>query len=235
MSTQIMQANEVPSDEKWLYRIAGISAIVFVIAYIVIIGLYVPVGKPSGAEAWLTSMAQNETLWWAILGISILTDFLLVPVALSLYLVLRTANKSLMLVAMAFFGLFVILDLALTWTNYASLIALSSNYAAVTNDAQKTIIVTAALYPASVVDSNILFVYNSLTLAMGILLTGLVMLKGEFNKSTAYLGLVTGVLGIVAVAGSFLGFLQSLIILVSVLTTVWVLLVGFRLYRLGRQ
>jgi hypothetical protein len=235
MSTHDMISVEPSLDEKWLYRAAGICAIVFVIAYMVIIGLYVPVGKPSGAEAWLTSMAKDTTVWRAILGISVLTDFLLVPVALSLYLILREVNKSVMLAATAFVGLFVFLDLALTWTNYASLIALSGNYAAATNDAQKTIFLTAALYPSSVVDSNILFVYNSLTLAIGILLTSLVMRKGVFNKSTAYLGLVTGALGIVAVSGSFFGFLQALIILVSVLTTVWVLLVGFRLYKLGRS
>jgi hypothetical protein len=234
VSTQDMKANEVSSDEKWLYRVAGISAIVFVIAYIVIIALYVPVGKPSGADAWLISMAKNTTVWWAILGLSVLTDFLLVPVALSLYLALRKINKSVMLVAIAFVGLFVILDLALTWTNYASLIALSSSYASAANDTQKTIFFTAALYPSSVVDSSILFIYNSLTLAIGILLTSSAMLKGVFSKGTAYLGLVTGILGIVAVAGSFYGFLKALIILVSILTTVWVLLVGFRLYKLGR-
>jgi hypothetical protein len=230
-----VKVNAVASDEKWLYQVGGISAIVFVIAYIVIIALYVPVGKPSGAEAWLTSMAENTTAWWAILGLSVLTDFLLAPVALSLYLVLRGVNKSVMLVATAFVGLFVILDLALTWTNYASLLALSSNYAAATDDAQKTIFFTAAIYPSSIVDSNILFVYNSFTLAVGILVTSLVMLKGVFNKGTAYLGLITGILGIVAVAGSFFGLLKALIILVSILTMVWVLFVGYRLYRFGRQ
>jgi hypothetical protein len=54
-----------------------------------------------------------------------------------------------------------------------------------------------------VVDSNLIFVYNSLTFAVGILITGLVMLKGIFGKGTAFLGLATGILGIAAVAGSF--------------------------------
>jgi hypothetical protein len=51
-----------------------------------------------------------------------------------------------------------------------------------------------------------------------------------------YLGLVTGILGIVSVAGPFLvGALGATIIVASVLTTVWVPLVGYRLYRIGRQ
>src|SRR6266496_1673213 len=225
MSAHEIIVNEVNPDGKWLYRAGGISAIVFVIAYIVIIALYVPVGKPSGAEAWLMSMAGNTTAWWAILGLSVLTDFLLVPIALSLYVALKGINKNAMLAATAFVGLFIVLDLALTWTNYASLIALSGNYAAATNDAQRAVFVTAATYPSSVVDSNLLFVYNSLTLAVGILMTGFVMLKGIFSKGTAYLGVVTGILGI----------LSAMIILVSILTTVWVFFVGYRLYRLGQQ
>ena len=90
MSAQKMTVNAVDPDGKWLYRVGGISAIVFGIAYIVIIALYVPMGAlPSGAEAWLAYIAGNTTAWWAILGLSVLTDFLLVSVALSLYLALR--------------------------------------------------------------------------------------------------------------------------------------------------
>jgi hypothetical protein len=235
MSAHGVMENKVDPDGKSLYRVGGISAIVFVIAYFVIIVLYVPVGKPGGAEAWLMSMAENTNTWWAILGLSVLTDFLLVPVALSLYIVLKGINKNAMLAAIAFIGLFVILDLALTWTNYASLIAISGNYAAASNNTQRAMIVTAATYPSSVVDSNLLFVYNSLTLAIGIFMTGLVMLRGIFNKFTAYLGLATGILGMVAVAGSFFGVLSAMIILVSVLTMVWVFFVGYRLYRLGQS
>jgi hypothetical protein len=229
-----MSAQDIDPNGKLLYRIGGLSAIVFVIAYFIIIVLYIPVGKPSGAEAWLVSMARNTTTWWAILALSVLTDFLLIPVALALYSALKSIHKNAMLAALALIGLFVILDLALTWTNYAALIAISGYYATATNDAQRTIFLTAAIYPAALVDSSILFVYNSLTLAIGIFMTALVMLKGTFNKATAYLGLTTGVLGIVAVVGSFFGVLSAIIILVSILTMLWVFLVGLRLYRLSQ-
>ena len=237
MSAQKMMVNAVDPDGKWLYRVGGLSAILFGIAYIVIIGLYVPMGaRPSGAEAQLRYIAGNTTSWWAILGLSVLTDFLLVPVALALYLALKGINRNMMLMATAGMGLFVVLDLAITWTNYASLITLSGNYAAAANDAQRAVVVAAAVYPSTVLESNLLFVYNTLTLAVGILMTGLVMLKGIFSKSTAYLGLLTGILGIVSVVGSlFVSSLSLTIIIASVLTTVWVLFVGYRLYRLGQQ
>lgn len=236
MSAQTVMANKVDPEGRWLYRVGGISAIVFAIAYLVIIVLYVPVGRPTGAEAWLMSLAEHTTRWWAILGLSVLTDFLLVPVALALYLTLREAGRHAMLLGTAFVGLFVVLDLALTWINIASLIALSGSYASSAAEAQRAIIVTAAMYPSSVVESNLVFVYNSLTLAVGILIIGLVMLKGIFSRSTAWLGLLTGSLGTISVASSF--FSESLsgitIIFASLLTMVWVLFAGFRLYKIGR-
>lgn len=227
----------VDPNGKWTYRVGSLSAIIFGIAYIVIIALYLPVGRPTGVEAWLANLSANTTVWWAILGLSVLTDLLLVPIALSLYIALNGLNRNAMLAATAFVGLFVVLDLALTWTNIAALITLGGEYAAAANDAKRAVILAAAYYPSTVIESNLTFVYNSLTLAVGILITGLVMLKGIFHKSTAYLGLATGILGIVAVASSFFASSVSTIsiILASVLTTVWVLFVGYKLYKLGQQ
>jgi len=237
MSVREMTKNPVDPDGRWLYRAGGVSALVFGIAYLVIIGLYVPIGAPaSGAEARLAYVAGNTRTWWAILGLSVLTDFLLVPVALALYLALKGVNRSAMLLATACFGLFIVLDLAITWTNYETLITLSGKYAAAANDAQKAAIVAAAVGPSAVLGSRLLFVYNSLTLAVGILVDGFVMLTGIFSRSTAFLGLATGVLGIISVVGPFFVSALSLTIIVtSILTTVWVLFVGYRLYRLGGQ
>ena len=65
---------------------------------------------------------------------------------------------------------------------------------------------------------------------------GLIMLKGAFSKSTAYLGIATGLLGVVSVVGPvFVSALSVTIVVTSVLTTVWVLFVGYRLCKLGWQ
>ena len=237
MSAQKMMVNAVDPDGKWLYRVGGISALVLGIVYIITIPLYAHVGAPpSGGEARLKYLAGNTTVWWAILGLSVLTDFLFVPVALSLYLALKGVNRNAMLVATAFVGLFIVLDLAVTWPNYASLITLSGTYAAATNDVQRAVVVATANYPSAVLESKLLGVYAILVPAVGILMTSVVMLKGIFSKTTAYLGLVSGILGIVSVAGPFLvSSLGAAVIMSSVVTTVWVLFVGYRLYRLGQQ
>ena len=123
MNAPNMTVSAVDPDVKWLYRVGGISAIAFGIAYVVIIALYVRMGaRPSGAEAWLTYIAGNTTAWRAILGLSALTEFLLVPNALSLSVPLNGINKNPTLVGAAFIGLFGVLVLVLPRTNHAPLI-----------------------------------------------------------------------------------------------------------------
>ncbi len=78
-------------------------------------------------------------------------------------------------------------------------------------------------------------IYSILVLSLGILSIGLVMLKGVFSKSTAYVDMITGVLGIISAVGPvFLSALSATINITSLLTIVWVLLVGYELYRLGK-
>ena len=229
-----MTVNVVDPDEKWLYRVGGISALVLGIAYIIIFPLFAHVGGPpsSGGELWLKYLEGKTTVWWAILGLSVLTDFLFVPVALSLYLALERVNRNAMLVATAFVGLFVVLDLAVTWTNYASLLTLSGLHAAATNEGQRAAYVAAANYASAVLASRTEVFYSIVDLSVGILIIGFVMLKGKgiFSKTTAYLGLAAGIFGVVSIAGFFVS-----IIINAVLTTVWVLFVGYRLFRLGQK
>jgi len=73
-------------------------------------------------------------------------------------------------------------------------------------------------------------VYAIVTLSFGILVIGFVMLKGVFNRITAYLGLATGILGIVSLSG-----FSVTIIMNALFATAWMLVVGYRLYRLGHE
>ena len=130
-----------------------------------------------------------------------LTDFLFVPVALSLYLALKGINRDAMLLATALVGLFVALDLAITWSHYASLLTLSTNYDAATNDVQRAAYVAAAHSVSAMLTSRLEVVYAIVILSMGILMISYVMLKGVFSRTTAYLGLLTGILGIVSITG----------------------------------
>lgn len=227
---------EADRDDRWVHRLGAISAVALAIGYILTIPLYASVGAPpSGGEAWLEYAVGKSTAWWAILDLQVLTDFLFIPVAFSLYLALKEVNKNAMRLGIAFVGLFVVLDLAVTWSNYAALITLADSYAATTVDAERAAYVAAASHASAVLKSTLEGVYSIVTLAVGILIIGLVMLRSVFNRTTAYLGVATGVLGIASVVGAvFLSALSLLVIIASVLTTIWLLLVGYRLYRLSQ-
>ncbi|MGB7537848.1 MAG: hypothetical protein WBM17_04855 [Anaerolineales bacterium] len=231
-----MSADAVILDKKWLLRAGGISAIILGVSYILITGLYALGGPlPNGAEEWLKYLAGQTTAWWAILGLSVLTDFLFLPVTLALFLALKEIDRNAMLIGAILVVMFVILDLAVTWPNYSSLITLSGNYAAATSDVQRTAFVSAASYASAVLSSGLFAVYAILVPSLGILVIGLVMKKSAFHKVTAYSGMASGILGIISVVGPvFIGALGGAVILASVLTTVWVLLLGCRLYRLGQ-
>jgi hypothetical protein len=200
------------------------------VIYLAIIGVYAIVGAPpTGGEAMLAYLAGKTAWWWAIVGLSVLTNFLYIPVALALYFALKVIDRSAMLIAVAFIGLFILLETAVNWAGYAALLTLSQAYAAAASDAQRAAYVAAANYPSAVLASPLAAVYAIGTLSFGILIIGFVMLKGVFNKITAWLGILTGVLGMAAVAG-----LSMAVILNAVLATAWLFFAGYRLIRLSR-
>jgi hypothetical protein len=231
MNSATTTATAVHPNETWWFRVGGLAALAIGIAYIVIIALYASVGvPPAGSEARLDYLVGKTTAWWTIVGLSVLTNFLYVPVALSLYLALRGVNRFAILLGIAFIGLFVILENAVNWTSYGSLILLSERYASATNESQRATILAAATYVSAVLESPLAAVWAIGTLSFAFLVIGIVMLKGVFSKLTAYLGILTAVFGIAAVAGVGIA-----IILNAIGATIWLFLVGYPLYRLAQE
>jgi hypothetical protein len=222
-------------DRRGLDRAGGISAVALAALYVVITALYVAAGRaPTDVEARLTYFAANEAAWWAIIWLSVFTDLLYVPVAAALYRALAPANRNAMLLGSGLLVLFVVLDLAITWPNYAALLALSGDFAVASGDASRAAFVATASYPAAILDTSLLAAYIILIPGLGLLVIGLVMLRSRFSRVGGYLGVATGVAGIVAVVGPLLSqSLETVAILAAVLTLAWFLLVGIRLLRLG--
>jgi hypothetical protein len=218
-------------DEKNLYVVGGVSALLLGVGYLVIFPLYAKVGAPpSSGEAWFTYLPGKLSVWWAILGLSVFTDFLFVPLALALYSALKSTNRTAMQLATAFVGLFVALDLAVTWSHYASILNLFGKYSAATDETQRASYLAAANYGSAILTSPLEIVYAIVTLSSAILIVGLVMVKGEFDKTTAYLALATGVLGVASLTG-----LSFAIIGNALFATAWLFCVGYRLCRLARR
>src|SRR3972149_1448142 len=146
----------VDPEGKWIYRVGGLSGIVLGMGYLLtfpVVIVYAGGFPPPGAEATLVFFAEHASDWWAATALMVFTDLLYVPVFLALYQALKGINKYMMLLAFVCEGLFVALDLAITWTAYSSLTALGGVYAAATSDAQRASIVAAAGYPSAITDS----------------------------------------------------------------------------------
>jgi len=101
------------------------------------------------------------------------------------------------------------------------LVYLSDHYVAATTAAQRAAFATAA--------ESLIAVSNAVN-AAGIL-TAISMLKGVFHKGVAYLGIVTGALGIVSEA--FRDILGPGYYVYGLLLPIWFLAVGWKLSRLG--
>ena len=177
-----------------MYRVGGNSAVLLGLSYLVITGLYaVAGGVPSDGHglSYLTYLDGKEGIWWGITGLSVLTDFLFLPLAAALYLALRAANNVLALIGSTLLVLFAVLDLAITWPNYAALIQLSGDFSEVVDETQRAAQVAAANYPAALLDSSLFAAYVIGVPALGVGALGLVMTRSGFSAAGGYIGILT--------------------------------------------
>jgi hypothetical protein len=238
MNAQNVRANSVDPEGKWLYRVSGIAAFILVVGYFLTFPIYGWVGDQpaSGVEAQLAYFAEYAGGWSAIVLLMVFTDLLLVPIFFGIYMALKHVNKGLMLVALAFTAfLFVILDLAVTWTAYSTLIISGVRYGVAATEAQRAALVAGAAYASAMLDSPLSGTYSILIPALGVLFAGLVMLKGVFNRATAYVAVAMGLTGIVWMGSFFIDGLYVFRYINALLAAVFYLLAGYQLYKLGRQ
>jgi len=228
----------VDPDEKWLYRVSGIAAIVLVVGYFLTFPIYFWVGEQpaSGVEAQLAYFADHAVGWWAIVFLMVFTDLLLVPIFFGIYTALKHINKGLMFVALAFKAfLFVILDLAVTWTAFSTMIIAGVQYDAAATETQRAALAAGAAYASVMMNSPVAGLYGIVIPSLGVLFAGLVMFKGVFNKATAYVALAIGLTGILYMGSFFIAGLDVFRYINALLAAVFYLLVGIKLYQLGRS
>src|SRR6266568_60117 len=229
-------ADRSTPDPSWkgLYLAASVCGILFVVlnvAAIVILAIIPP--APSSGAATLRWIASNKTAYTLELILFVAPSVLAMVVFLALYMALKHVNKSLAAIAALIAIASEVTAAAINSSPQslnAALILLSDQYAAATAEAQRLAFATAA--------ESLIATTNAVNLAgvmleVGILIASLVMLRGVFSKWIAYLGIVTGVVGILSEAlRPVIGFAY---IVYFVLEVIWLIAVGWRLYRLGSR
>lgn len=218
---------------RYLYRIGGLAMFVIGFLYYASVVLSAILGPaPSNGEAYLNALARHVSAAQLNFVVWILADLLLIPVTFALYFALKGINKNAMLLASGFMGLFVILDLAVTELNSLVAVSLSQSYMAATTDAMRSTYVAASNYALATLPLGTF--YSFVISSIGVLIIGLVMMKGVFPRAVGLLGIAVGIEG--TLAGFYILVPILSVLLIPSLATfgIWSIFAGIRLFRLGR-
>jgi len=230
---------ETSPDPSWrsLYRAGGVSAMLFfVLNFVVLIVLDSITPQPLGSAevgslpsgvATLQYIASNRFVFVLEQALFLGPLVLLLVVFLALYMALKHLNKSYAAIGAIIGIASVVLGLT-TFSIMLGLVYLSNQYVVATIVQRDALAATA---------EGLIAQYNAVSvsgilLAISILIISLVMLKGVFHKAIAYLGIITGVVGIMS---ETLRPIIGLGYAVYIILYIWLIVVGWKLSTLGRN
>jgi hypothetical protein len=250
---QVTDAKALDSGWKSLCKVGGVAALVAGVLFRRNLGVEIELFNqhefPVTVRGWFELLQSNRLLGLAYLDVFDLVNYTLVALMfVALYIVLRRINKSYMAIAMVL-GLLGIAVYFASNTAF-SMLALSDQYAEATNDAQRTTLLASGralltmnrfgspdAHPGSGGYLSLLFV------AAAGMITSIVMLRSAvFSRITAYVGILASAFDLAYCFAFVLlprvdkELLSALCIpAAGLFFMVWHILVGWRLYRLGRR
>jgi hypothetical protein len=203
------------------------------IAYIaaIVVDFIIPAYPTSGGAATLEYIAAHRSIFIMQQILWLGPSILLIVVFLALYPALKDLNKSYAAIG-AVLGIAswaVTLAYPATGGGAPALVYLSDQYAEATSNAQRDAFAAAA---EGFIALNYVPTILGVLEATGILIVSLIMLKGVFHKSIAYLGVTTGVIGIVSEA--LKPMLGVGYIVYGTLLMLWIIAIGWELVRLAQ-
>jgi hypothetical protein len=217
-------------DQSWkgVYKSGGFSLLTGgAILVIFLLSVFIfRVALPLTPQAVLENPIPPVTLYL----LAALGELLLLPAALGLYLSLKDVNKNYMLIAAACWSVAVTMYLV-SRGQIISLLPISGRYAAATSESMRAAYLVSA--DQTIEGANI---YGNMALMLhqvGSVIMGLVMLKGVYGRRTGYLVTVVGIMTFVGTFGVVLRPLSFLTLFGLMLTAVWQIVVGVKLYKLG--
>jgi len=217
-------------DQSWrgVYKAGGFSLFAGgAILVIFLLSVFIfRVALPLTPQAVLDDPVPPVTLYF----LAAVGELLLLPGALGLYLSLKDVRKNHMLIAAAFWWVAVTLYLV-SRGQIMSLLPISGRYAAASGEALRAAYLVSADRAIEVAN-----IYGNMALMLhqiGAILTGLTMLKGAYGRRTAILVTVAGTMTFIGTFGIVLRPLSLFTLFGLMLTGVWQIIVGVKLYKLG--
>jgi len=218
-------------DRSWkgVYKSGGFSLCAggAILAIFILSVFILQVALPLTPQAVLENPKPPVTLYL----LAALGEVLLLPAALGLFLSLKDVNKNYMLIAAASWSIAVAIYLV-SRGQILSLLPASSGYADATSELIK------AAYLVSVAQViEVANIYGNIALMLhqfGSIIMGLAMLQGVYGRRTGYLVTIVGTMTFIGTFGVVLRPLSFLTLFGLMLTAVWQIVVGVKLYKLGR-
>jgi len=221
------------TESKWqgLYKAGGIATTVMLALIPVQIVIYI-VWPPPGTVQGFFELFQNNWLL-GLLSMDVLyvlNNTLLGIIYLALYIVLKRANQSLALIALAlgFLGITAYFPSNISFEMFS----LSNGFAAATTQLEKSTFLAAgegmlAIYTGT--SFNVYYVLN----AVALLMVAWIMLRSDlFSKATAYWGLASGGLMSIPSSAGAIGMVFALASLAP--WVVFCVLIARRFFQLAR-
>lgn len=221
----------VHSDWKGLYRVGAVAALLMFVLTLIQSFIFITNPPPSTVIDYFTLFQKSQILGLLDLDLLLIViNILLILIYLALYVALVRISKSYMTIALA-------IGLVGTTLFFASreatfgMLSLSNQYAAASADTERAMLLAAG--------QTLLTIYNGTAFDLSyifggvvILIFSIVMLRGNiFSKTTAYVGIMMGILMLVPPTVGTIGLLLSLISLVP--TLIWLIPIARTLFQLG--
>jgi hypothetical protein len=223
------------AERQWvpLYRAGALSAGVAVLLYVVAFVVFAVSEQPpeSGGAALLEYVEAHRTVYILRQVLWLVPNLFLMVVLLALAMALRDQSRSLALVA----GVVGVSSwaVAFAWPTTGdgslAMVVFSDRYADATSATERA---------TSVAGAEVLTALNDVPAVigvlqtLGVLLIGLLMLRGRFAKGLARLGMATGALGIASeILRPILGWAYAVY---GLLLFAWLAWVAVGLWRLAR-
>jgi hypothetical protein len=157
-------------------------------------------------------------------------ELLLMPGVLGLYHSLKSVKKTHMLVATALW-LAAVIWFLISRSQIIALLPISGSYQAATSETMRAAYLVSAEHAIEL--GNVFAEMALMFLAVSSIIIGFVMMKGVFSKDISSLVIVAGILTLLGTMGVLLEPLTILTVFGLVLSAVWQIVVGIKLYKLG--
>lgn len=221
-------------NEKWkpIYKLGGIACWVMLAIMIIQILIFIIWPPPESVVDFFDLFAENWLLGLLSLDfLYLLNNTILILIYLALFFSLRKNNESAMLIAMVvgFVGI------TLYYASNVSfeMLTLSKEYLNATSEVHKNYLIGAAsgimaIYRGTAF--NVYYVLNAITL----LVLAIVMLKSQiYSKTTAIIGITSGILMAIPSSAGTLGMVFSLASLVP--WAIFIILISKKFFQLANQ